>query len=290
MAGPGLDSERAERGLRIPEGPGIPAVPWSDRRLASAGVSPFLAGAALGLLLVGAFLAVELAVGHLGRLLAADAPAHLGEDFRIAIVLMLVAAYVPAATVALARAARRTAAALAPVRRAEAASLAAGAGRYPPGSLRRAGVAGIAAYLVLQAVADRDLADSFFSLLFVDSAAAPGLVLSLGGAVLAMVGLASVCLALPIVGVRRAIAAAKTHELAWCNREIRRRRDALERRDGGEGAGLADLVAYKDHVAGVREWLLDAPTLARFGLYLALPLGSWLGGAVVERLVDAVLG
>jgi hypothetical protein len=27
----------------------------------------------------------------------------------------------------------------------------------------------------------------------------------------------------------------------------------------------------------------------RFLLYLAIPLGSWLGGALVERLLDALL-
>jgi predicted MFS family arabinose efflux permease len=28
----------------------------------------------------------------------------------------------------------------------------------------------------------------------------------------------------------------------------------------------------------------DAPTLTRFFLYIAIPLGSWIGGALVERL------
>ena len=34
---------------------------------------------------------------------------------------------------------------------------------------------------------------------------------------------------------------------------------------------------------------LDAALRARFVLYLALPLGSWLGGALVERVVDTLL-
>jgi hypothetical protein len=29
--------------------------------------------------------------------------------------------------------------------------------------------------------------------------------------------------------------------------------------------------------------------LARFALFVSLPLGSWLGGALVERLLDTVL-
>ena len=40
----------------------------------------------------------------------------------------------------------------------------------------------------------------------------------------------------------------------------------------------------------MREWPFDASTLARFGLYLLIPLGSWAGGALVERLINAILG
>ncbi|RIK94533.1 MAG: hypothetical protein DCC71_23590, partial [Proteobacteria bacterium] len=52
---------------------------------------------------------------------------------------------------------------------------------------------------------------------------------------------------------------------------------------------LADLVAWRGLVAAVHEWPLDAPALSRFLLYLAIPVGSWLGGALVERVVDGVL-
>jgi hypothetical protein len=40
----------------------------------------------------------------------------------------------------------------------------------------------------------------------------------------------------------------------------------------------------------VREWPFDAPSLARFSFYLLIGLGSWLGAAAVERLLDAALG
>jgi hypothetical protein len=36
-------------------------------------------------------------------------------------------------------------------------------------------------------------------------------------------------------------------------------------------------------------WRFDTPTGVRFALFLLIPLGSWLGGAVVERVVDLVL-
>ena len=54
--------------------------------------------------------------------------------------------------------------------------------------------------------------------------------------------------------------------------------------------GLADLIEYRRLVEEVPEWPLDPGVRARFLLYVALPLGSWLGGALVERLIDAALG
>jgi hypothetical protein len=36
-------------------------------------------------------------------------------------------------------------------------------------------------------------------------------------------------------------------------------------------------------------WPFDAPIRLRFTLFLLLPLGSWLGGALVERAVDTLL-
>ena len=55
------------------------------------------------------------------------------------------------------------------------------------------------------------------------------------------------------------------------------------------GARLPGLLAYAKTIESVREWPFDAPTLTRFFLYAAIPLGSWIGGALVERLLDAAL-
>ena len=48
-------------------------------------------------------------------------------------------------------------------------------------------------------------------------------------------------------------------------------------------------LAWEARIESVREWPFDTPTLVRFALFLLIPLGSWLGGAVVERVVDLVL-
>ncbi len=53
---------------------------------------------------------------------------------------------------------------------------------------------------------------------------------------------------------------------------------------------MADIVAYEARVASIATWPFDLSTLVRFALYVALGLGSWLGAAVVERLLSAVLG
>ena len=37
------------------------------------------------------------------------------------------------------------------------------------------------------------------------------------------------------------------------------------------------------------EWPFDAGMRLRFLFYLAIPVGSWLGGALVERLLGAAL-
>jgi hypothetical protein len=101
---------------------------------------------------------------------------------------------------------------------------------------------------------------------------------------------AATALLLPLRGARQAIITAKRAELDWSDAELRRARAALDGDAARGGARtLADLVAWRGLVAAVSEWPLDAPALGRFALYLAIPVGSWLGGALVERIVDVVL-
>ena len=52
---------------------------------------------------------------------------------------------------------------------------------------------------------------------------------------------------------------------------------------------LPGLLAWEGRVEAVSEWPIDAATLRRPGIFVLLPLGSWIGGALVERLVDAAL-
>jgi hypothetical protein len=98
---------------------------------------------------------------------------------------------------------------------------------------------------------------------------------------------------LPVMGAREPVRKAKDAELERVRNAIRATREKLlgDVGQGTEMSGgrLADLVAYEARIAGVREWPLDASTMLRWTLYLALGLGSWLGGALVERILDLAL-
>ena len=133
---------------------------------------------------------------------------------------------------------------------------------------------------------------AILALLLVDWGARPGIPAVLSVGLLLAAGMAAAGLWLPVRGVHAAIRRAKRAEIEACNAAIRRRREALASEAAGTTAGprLDELVAWRGLVAAVREWPFDASTFSRFALYLALPVGSWLGGALVERLVDAALG
>ena len=90
----------------------------------------------------------------------------------------------------------------------------------------------------------------------------------------------------PLHRVRQRIQAAKQSALGAIDAELRELRDA----NGSAPAGrMADLFAYRSHVEELNEWPLDASMLLRIGLYLLIPLASWVGSAFVERLVDTAL-
>ncbi len=98
---------------------------------------------------------------------------------------------------------------------------------------------------------------------------------------------------LPMRGVHRRVREAKRNELARVNAAIRGDVAALAGSAiaaRADSVGLADLVEYRRLVESVPEWPLDPALRARFLLYLALPVGSWLGGALVERAIDGILG
>ncbi len=132
------------------------------------------------------------------------------------------------------------------------------------------------------------------SLLFVD-ATAPGVVASV---IAATLGLALLCLLLPARGIHVRLREAKHAELRRVREAIAREGEALFQRGnrddqadhGAAAARLPALVAYEGRVQGVREWPFDTPALLRFAALALLATGSWIGGALVERLLGLALG
>jgi hypothetical protein len=96
-------------------------------------------------------------------------------------------------------------------------------------------------------------------------------------------------LTVALLPLHRRIRDAKRSELDWCRDALIRERAKLRERDAGSSR-IEEVVAYRGVVEGVSAWPADTSTFLRFSLYLLIPLGSWAGGAIVERLIDSLLG
>jgi hypothetical protein len=108
-----------------------------------------------------------------------------------------------------------------------------------------------------------------------------------------VLGLVAAALVAPTLGVHRSVASAKAAELARVAEAIRvERAGALSPRRADsppEDARLGNLIQYQAFVNSIREWLFDLSIVSRSLLLILLGTGSWLGGAVVERLLDVLV-
>lgn len=95
----------------------------------------------------------------------------------------------------------------------------------------------------------------------------------------------------PVRAVHRRLREEKQSELPSVRERIAGvRKAALVGGPQSAVAELPGLLAYEARIEGVSEWPFDTPILLRFGALVILALGSWLGGALVERLLGAALG
>jgi hypothetical protein len=106
----------------------------------------------------------------------------------------------------------------------------------------------------------------------------------------ATLAIAVLSLLLPSRGVHERLGEAKRAELAWVRNEIERGRTGLVASDSESAMRLPALLAWEQRVEAASDWPFDTATWLRFALILLLPLGSWLGGALVERVVNSLLG
>jgi hypothetical protein len=105
--------------------------------------------------------------------------------------------------------------------------------------------------------------------------------------------LATLSLLLPAHMARARLCETKRAELSRVRAKIGRAKEAAlagssEARE--QATLLPGLLAYEARIESVREWPYDTPTLVRFAVLAAIAAVSWLGGALVERLLEAVLG
>jgi hypothetical protein len=113
-----------------------------------------------------------------------------------------------------------------------------------------------------------------------------------GAVIVGTVSVGTAAFLLPMRGVHQRIRNAKSAELERVRAAIRAARaPVLEGAEKADAASLRlpALLAYEARIEQVREWPFDTPTLTRFSLLVLLAVGSWLGGAVVELLLDIAL-
>ena len=113
------------------------------------------------------------------------------------------------------------------------------------------------------------------------------------GLSLLSLGVATASVLPPMLGARARVRDCKREELARVSSALRGDGAALEgsvleRR--AANVSVTDLLAWRDHVSALPEWPFDTPMLLRLLLYGAIPVGSWVGGAFVERLLESTLG
>jgi hypothetical protein len=97
----------------------------------------------------------------------------------------------------------------------------------------------------------------------------------------------------PLWGVHVRLRDARRAELQRVQRALGGDRAALRESlltpGEAESFGTSDLLRYRGEVTQLGTWPFGTNELARLGLYLAIPVFGWLGGALMERAVDATL-
>lgn len=132
---------------------------------------------------------------------------------------------------------------------------------------------------------------SLCMLLFLNDAVSPVGILPF---VVTIMAVACVALLAPLTGIHRKISAAKKDELREVRTSIASFRDEVlhgtnPTTSNNAAHRLTGLVAYEARLEKTSEWPIDLPTLGTFSFYLAIPVFSWVGGALMERVIDILI-
>ncbi len=126
---------------------------------------------------------------------------------------------------------------------------------------------------------------SIISLLLLDPGEWPVVVRAyLGSLAIALLGFW-----LPMRGVHQRIHEVKEAELKWTRERIHQSEILLHSGSPDMSPGqMADLVANLKLIEDVPEWPFESLTIVHVIAYLLIPLGSWLGGLLIESLLEIV--
>lgn len=105
--------------------------------------------------------------------------------------------------------------------------------------------------------------------------------------VVTLVAAAVVSLVVPTWGIHSRLKTLKRVELAQVRNAIASRRDPFTRSVDDAQQLRADL-ALEQRLMSVSEWPFDAGSYGRVILYVLLGFGSWVGAALVERLLESL--
>ncbi len=105
--------------------------------------------------------------------------------------------------------------------------------------------------------------------------------------VLMLVAASSLALLLPTWGIHLRLKAEKHNELRQMRAAITARRNP-QTRTVDEAHQLRADLAMEARLTAVSEWPFDAGSYGRVALYVLLGLGSWIGAALVERLLESL--
>ena len=95
---------------------------------------------------------------------------------------------------------------------------------------------------------------------------------------------------LPMWPAHKLIKMKKAQEIARLNGQL----DSLENspgqlQDHGRLEKINNLLDHRQHMRRVSDWPLDIGALSQLGFYLIIPPLTWVGAALIENVVDAVL-
>lgn len=109
----------------------------------------------------------------------------------------------------------------------------------------------------------------------------------------ATVGVILATFFIPLIGIHGRLLESKHQAIARVTTAICSVEDVLETaqalRSDGERSRLAELVTLRREIEASTSWPIDLPVMRHLGVYLILPPLTWVGAALIENAVEALL-